>query len=353
MSLSLAHLSLSYAQLKGLKLERKEGKNLQFTLQGGEVSLEPFLSGNRQATDPMEKQLVVESKALAGDLESAGIVLEIGESKLDRLYLNKETYFDNVRFSGRRDAKGWQEINVSGHNPFLDGKNDTSAQPATTEKLGEEQFRFLYGPPENGLYPVHVETEDLGSLVSAVKGRNIMRGGHLLLDGDSQGPFLTKPIQADLKLSRFTIKEAPAISSILNMASLSQVISTFMQTGLAFNWASGDLLLDGTRVSSKKFRMEGGSLGVLVRGWVDIKQMGLDLNGTVIPMSKINRIVGKIPLLGKVVVGEDGKGIFAVDYTVTGSIGQPKTSIRKQSLTEDVLKDTLGSVEEITTLNPQ
>ena len=47
MSLSLEHLSLSFAQLKGLKLERDESKNLKFTLQGGEASLEPFLSEKR------------------------------------------------------------------------------------------------------------------------------------------------------------------------------------------------------------------------------------------------------------------------------------------------------------------
>ena len=173
-----------------------------------------------------------------------------------------------------------------------------------------------------------------------------------MIDGDSQGPFLTKPIQTDFKLTGFTVKEAPAISSVINMASLSQIISTFKQTGLAFNWAAGDLLFDGTRLSSKQMRMQGGSLGVLAKGWMDIKQQTLDLSGTVIPMNKINTIVGKIPLLGKVVVGKDGKGIFAVDYTVKGSISQPKTSIQKERLTEDVLEDTLGSVEESAILNP-
>lgn len=247
---------------------------------------------------------------------------------------------------------GWQEVKLSGHNPFANNKEDASAQPNPTQKLGSEQFRFVYGPPENGLYQVHIEAQDLGSLVSAVKGRNIMRGGYLVIDGDSQGPFLTKPIQTDFKLTGFTVKEAPAISSVINMASLSQIISTFKQTGLAFNWATGDLLFDGTRLSSKQMRMQGGSLGVLAKGWMDIKQQSLDLSGTVIPMNKINRIVGKIPLLGKVVVGKDGKGIFAVDYTVKGSISQPKTSIQKERLTEDVLEDTLGSDEESAILNP-
>ena len=342
MSVSVEQLSLSYAQLKGLKLERNESKNLKFTLQGGEASLEPFLSGGDQVIDPQEKQVAVESEAIAEQLKSSGIVLEIGKSKLDKVYLNKDTYFDNIQFSGHWDNLGSHELNLSGHNPFVGSQVDTNGQPAAMEKLKADQFSFKYGPSENGQYPLHIQAEDLGSMVSAVKGRNIMKGGYLVLDGDSQGPFLTSPIQATFKLTSFTLKEAPAISSVLNMASLTQIFSTFKQTGLAFNSASGDLHLDGTRLSSKEIRMQGGSLGVLGGGWVDLKTQGIGLSGTVIPLSNINNIVGKIPLLGKVVAGRDGKGILAVDYTVTGTLSQPKTSIRKEPLTPGMLEKTLG-----------
>ena len=71
-SLSLEQLSLSYAQLKGLKLERDESKNLIFTLQGGEASLEPFLSADEQGADPLHKQVAVQSKAVVQKLRSAG-----------------------------------------------------------------------------------------------------------------------------------------------------------------------------------------------------------------------------------------------------------------------------------------
>ena len=88
-------------------------------------------------------------------------------------------------------------------------------------------------------------------------------------------------------------------------------------------------------------------------GWVDLKTQGIGLSGTVIPLSNINNIVGKIPLLGKVVVGKSGKGIMAVDYTLTGTLSQPKTSIRKESLTPDVLEETLGTDSADTNPNQQ
>ena len=353
MSLSLDHLELSYAQLNGLKLERAESKNLQFTLQGGEASLEPFLTGNGSVIDPQEKQVVVEAEAITKEVESRGIIFEIRNSKLDKVYINKDTYFDHIQFSGRRDGNGWQEVNLSGHNPFASSTDDANAQPTATEKLKSGQFRFVYGPSENGQYPLHMEAQDLGSLISAVKGRNIMKGGYLVLNGDSQGPFLTEPIQATLELDRFTMREAPGIAKVLNMASLTQISSSFKHTGLAFKSASGDLNLDGTRISIQQMRVKGGSLGLRASGWVDLKQQSMDLSGTIVPWSKITAAVGIVPVLGKVLTGKDGKGIMAIDYTLKGTIAKPEVSIKKAPLTPDILKHTSGTDRDDTPTNRQ
>ena len=56
------------------------------------ASLEPFMSGSEQTTDALAKRVAVEPEAFVGEFKAAGIVLEIGESKLDKLYLNKQTY---------------------------------------------------------------------------------------------------------------------------------------------------------------------------------------------------------------------------------------------------------------------
>ena len=63
-------------------------------------------------------------------------MLEIGESKLDKLYLNKETYLDNIQFSGRRDNRGWQEVRVSGHDPSGGSRNDINLRLRQRKSLG-------------------------------------------------------------------------------------------------------------------------------------------------------------------------------------------------------------------------
>ncbi len=100
-------------------------------------------------------------------------------------------------------------------------------------------------------------------------------------------------------MDAFTVKEAPGIAKVLNMASLTQIFSTLRQTGLAFNAASGDLQLDGARLSSELVRMRGGSLGLSVSGWADLRQNDVALNGTIIPLGKINTLLVKSPCWGK------------------------------------------------------
>ena len=340
--LTLEHLTLPHAQLNGLKLEHTASKSLRFSVQGGEVSLEPFLSGDSEQVGQQEKRVAAQLDAIVDQLDSKGITVEIGKSRLDKVHISQDTYFENVRFSGRRDSNGWNEVMLSGHNPFADGGSDADVPAGTGQKLGSGQFRLAFGPPADNRYPVHLEAQDLGSLVSAFKGRNVMKGGYLVLSGESTGPLFKQPVKANIELDRFTLKEAPAISKVLNLASLTQIFSTLTNTGLAFNSASGDIELDGPRLTTQQIRMSGGSLGMRLSGWMDLQQQDMEVHGTIVPMNNINFLVGKIPVLGQVLVGPDGKGIMAFDYTIKGSINKPDASVREEKLTPTLLKETTG-----------
>ena len=44
----------------------------------------------------------------------------------------------------------------------------------------------------------------------------------------------------------------------------------------------------------------------------------LDLDGVLVPAYNTNSFLGSIPLIGDIVVGKKGEGIFALNYTVKG-----------------------------------
>ncbi len=339
LSLVLPRLSLSNGELHNLKLERTRVNNLQLSVRGGELDLESFLSVDDGGNTSQPRKLEVGTGAIVGDLKSSEIVFEIAKSRLDKVYINKDAWFDDIQFAARRDAQGWQELEISGHDPF---KGDHADKPVSAGKLAPGKFSANYGPAVNGLYPVHIEVKNVGHLVSAIQGRTIMEGGYMLISGDSTGPLLTKPIQSTIEVDNFTVKEVPGISMVLNMASLNQLVSTFRHTGLAFNSLSGDLKLDGVILSSKQIRAKGGSLGLIGSGSVNLKQRTMDLTGTVVPLSNVNNVIGKIPLLGQVVVGSDGKGLMAVDFTIKGTFEKFEATVQKESLSPRLFKNIMS-----------
>jgi len=74
----------------------------------------------------------------------------------------------------------------------------------------------------------------------------------------------------------------------------------------------------------------------------------MDFSGAVLPLYKMGDFVGKIPVLGKIMVGEDGEGIVAMDYQLQGSFEQPNVTVQPGSiLTPAVFRNILHTGEEV------
>ncbi len=140
---------------------------------------------------------------------------------------------------------------------------------------------------------------------------------------------------------------APIMAQILSLASLSQLLTSLNHEGLAFTSLSGNLVLDGARLSVDHMRALGGSMGVTAHGWANLAERSMDLSGAVLPLYKVGEIVGKIPVLGKILVGEEGEGMVAMDYQLQGSFDQPKVAVKPASLlTPAALKNMLNKGEQ-------
>ena len=50
-----------------------------------------------------------------------------------------------------------------------------------------------------------------------------------------------------------------------------------------------------------------------------------------IPLWRISSAISKIPLLDEIAVGDDGKGIMALTYTVTGTVNKPVVTDKDSS----------------------
>jgi hypothetical protein len=70
----------------------------------------------------------------------------------------------------------------------------------------------------------------------------------------------------------------------------------------------------------------------------------IDVNGMVAPAYGLNTMIGKIPLVGNLLVGRDGT-VFAANYTITGTSDEPDIDINPLSaLSPNSLKEVVGSL---------
>ena len=141
-------------------------------------------------------------------------------------------------------------------------------------------------------------------------------------------------ILGSLQIEEFRVKNAPVLAQIISSASIIGLLDNLNGNGLlftkiegSFDYKDGELTLnDGVAV--------GPSLGLTMAGYERYgkKQNTVNVNGLVSPVYIINGVVKAIPLIGKVLGGEKGEGVFGVSYKVQGNSSKPRVLVNPLSI---------------------
>ena len=72
----------------------------------------------------------------------------------------------------------------------------------------------------------------------------------------------------------------------------------------------------------------GPSISILMEGYQDPSSNLISLRGTMVPAKNLNKILSKIPIVGKIIIPKDvGEGLFGVSFKIKGTPGNLKTSV--------------------------
>ena len=70
----------------------------------------------------------------------------------------------------------------------------------------------------------------------------------------------------------------------------------------------------------------GPSISVLMEGYQD--ENVTSLRGTLVPAKTLNKMISKIPVIGKIVIPKEvGEGLFGISFKMKGPKGEMKTTI--------------------------
>jgi hypothetical protein len=128
-------------------------------------------------------------------------------------------------------------------------------------------------------------------------------------------------------ITDFKIKEIPVLAQILSLASVTGILDTLKGEGIRFDNTVIVYENDEKFFTFKDFYGTGPSLGFIVEGKINNADNFVSLDGNVIPAYEVNRLLSNIPILGQILTGKSGDGVFGVSFKIKGKDDNFETTI--------------------------
>lgn len=280
------------------------------------------------ASDRFGYEIVVDARRL--DLD--GLLVDSDESEtdstLERFHLvfrakelrTRGLELVDVEADAFRRMEGWQSASFLG--ALADG--------------GKIAFELV---PDGEAQRLDLRSDDAGALIEALDLGQQVEGGtfHLSARLASQTPLVA---DGRLEIDRFTLRDAPLLARLLTVASLTGIGNLLGGEGIQFDQLLLPLGLRDQKLTITDGLLRGSQLGLTVKGDVALENEVIDLAGTVIPVYTLNRLIGKVPIIGRILTGTEGRGAFAATYQIEGPLSQPTVYVNPLSIvTPGLIRD--------------
>ncbi|ABS64874.1 hypothetical protein Plav_3269 [Parvibaculum lavamentivorans DS-1] len=187
------------------------------------------------------------------------------------------------------------------------------------------------GPDGNGVRTLAVSSSNAGNIFRSLDFTESVRGGALSASGRYDDTKPGSPLAGVVTIGKFRIVEAPVLANILTLGSLTGIGDTLRGEGILFDHLELPFTVTENRIRIKDARMSGPAIGLTMNGQIDRAADLVDMEGTLVPAYTINSFLGQVPVLGPLIVGREGEGIFAITYGVRGKTDEPTVVVNPLS----------------------
>jgi len=276
---------------------------------GGEVDIEPLLSRDKRP------QASEASPAIdAAEEDKPQRPFRLFAEKLDRIWTGDDRYLADARVEMRHDPYWWDMIAFDAVLP--------SGVPLV----------FDYRSDGQSAHRLSAETKDGGEALRVLDIFDSIKGGTLKITGTAKDGEPGRPLEGKLDMSSFRLTNTPFAARFLTVASLTGLVDVLTGEGFLFNGASARFTKTRGLIGVKEFRSAGPSIGLTAEGNLDLDRNTINLEGTLVPAYAINSLIGNIPILGNIIQGGAGEGLFALRYNMTGQLSEPKIAVNPLSV---------------------
>ena len=280
---------------------------------------------------------------LGNSLDSSDLINDLLKDKTNKRYLdnfeNLNTNLDIMLDRVVLDENNYLE-NFNGNIEFNNNKI-TSANLISTFP-NKEKFSFVIKTYENNEKITTLYSDNAEPFVKKFKFIKGFEGGIIDFFSINKNDVS----KSKIKIFKFKVKEVPALATLLSLASLQGIAD--LMTGEGIRFEEFDM-----RFSNKNDLMKideiyaiGPAISILSSGYIEKNNL-VSLRGTLVPATTLNKVVGSIPFLGKILVGKKtGEGVFGVSYKIKGPPKDLKTTVNPvKTLTPRFITRTLEKIK--------
>ena len=229
--------------------------------------------------------------------------------KIDLVYLTDEVALRSLRGVGRRQAGEWLFANMRG------------------EMTGGQSVGFSVRKEDKGRR-FNVIAGDAGGIARALGLYPDARGGTMFLSFLIPGPdHSDDTIIGNLRADNFRVVKAKVLTRLLTLGSLTGLSDALNDKGITFTRLTVPFTMRKRILHIERARAVGPALAIIATG--DYARDGevLGFQGAIVPSYSINSVLGVIPILGELLIGRKGEGVFAFTYKVDGTLARPKVAV--------------------------
>ncbi len=237
-------------------------------------------------------------------------------ARIDRMSLREGVEYNVAALDLRRDAERLQALNFTAF--------DQTGTPLTMNMS-------LTGEDEGPLRTITAQSGSIGTLLRGVFGLTSVDGGEGVMQISLSEPGETG-LSGHIEARNLRLVEAPLLARIFAAGSLVGLVDLLNGEGIDLSNAYGEFDYTDGVLTLDEMRATGPSVGITASGAVAIGEGGdVDLKGAVAPLYQLNSLLGKTPIIGDILVGKKGEGIFALSYSVTGERSSPAVFVNPLS----------------------
>ncbi len=155
-----------------------------------------------------------------------------------------------------------------------------------------------------------------------------------------------KTTVSNLKIYDFKVKKVPILAKLLTLASLQGIADLLTGEGIRFDEFEMNYSTEDKLITIDEIYSIGPSISILGEGYIQSDEL-ISLRGTLVPATTINKFIGKIKVIGNILVGKKkGEGVFGVSFKIKGPPKNLKTTVNPiKTLTPRFITRTLEKIK--------